>query len=218
MPRTNIDYTKIVLYKIYCNDKNITKCYVGQTSNFKNRKNAHKKVCNDNKDKKYCSYLYIFIRENGGWDNWNMVPIEEYPCTNSIQSKIREQYWKDTLQAELNTNKCYAGVDTLCSDTKTYIKKYVEANKEELQQKSKEYRENNKDVLSEKKKMFRKENNEYMKMKDKENYEKHKEKRKEGNSKIDNCVCGSTFKHSNFQNHKKSKKHLNYLNLLNIEK
>ena len=50
--------------------------------------------------------------------------------------------------------------------------------------------------------MFRKENNEYMKMKDKENYEKHKEKRKEVSSKIDNCVCGSTFKHSNFQNHK----------------
>jgi hypothetical protein len=218
MPRTNIDYSKTIIYKICCYDRDITECYIGQTSNFKNRKNAHKKVCNNVKSKRHNDYLYKFIRDNGGWDNWDMVPIEEYPCSNSVQSRIREQHWKDTLNAELNINRCYAGVDISSHDAKAYIKKYIEVNKQELEEKSKEYREKNKVIISEKRKISRTNNIEHMRLKDKENYERYKEKIKERGKLIINCICGSVFKNSNFQNHKKSKKHINYLNLLNIEK
>jgi len=217
MPRQNLDFSKTIIYKICCNDSNISQCYVGQTTNFKNRKNAHKKVCNNINGKRYNTFLYNFIRENGGWDNWNMVPIEIYPCENSIQSKIREQYWKEELNAELNKNKCYAGVDNFDCDKKTYIKLYQEANKEELSEKHKIYGELNKQSISEKKKNYRKTNNEYMCLKDKENYEKNKDKIKMRNNQICNCDCGSFFKNSNFQNHKKSKKHIKYIDTLNIE-
>ena len=45
------------------------------------------------------------MRENGGWENWTMVPLEEYPCENSIQSRIRERYWEDTLKADMNMSR-----------------------------------------------------------------------------------------------------------------
>ena len=152
MPRCNVDYSKIIIYKLCCNDTNISQCYVGQTTNFKNRKNAHKKVCNNINGKRYDTYLYQFIRDNGGWNNWDMIPIEIYPCENSIQSKIREQYWKDNLKAELNINKCYSGVNDFNCDKATYHKLYIEANKDEIIEKHKIYRENNKELISEKKK------------------------------------------------------------------
>ena len=218
MPRCNIDYSKTLIYKLCCNDTNILQCYVGQTTNFKNRKNAHKKICNNINGKKYNTYLYKFIRDNGRWNNWNMIPIEIYPCENHIQSKIREQYWKDSLKAELNINKCYSGVNDFNCDIAKYHKLYTEANKDELIEKHKIYRENNKESISEKKKKYREENNEYMHKKDKENYEKHKDKIKERYNKICNCDCGSIFKYSNFTNHKKSQKHIKYINSLNIEK
>jgi hypothetical protein len=34
MPKTNIDYSNSIVYKIVCNDLNILFCYVGSTTNF----------------------------------------------------------------------------------------------------------------------------------------------------------------------------------------
>ena len=41
---TNIDYGKVVIYKIVCKDLNIDMCYVGHTTNFLIRKASHKKI------------------------------------------------------------------------------------------------------------------------------------------------------------------------------
>jgi hypothetical protein len=38
MPKTIIDYSKCVMYKIVCNDLEITDIYVGHTTNFTRRK------------------------------------------------------------------------------------------------------------------------------------------------------------------------------------
>ena len=73
MPKTNRDYSKIVIYKIVCNDLNITDCYVGHTTEFTKRKWSHKGDCNNDKSKSYNSLIYTFIRNNGGWNNWTML-------------------------------------------------------------------------------------------------------------------------------------------------
>ena len=36
------DYSKTIIYKICCNDENITECYIGHTTEFNNRKYKHK--------------------------------------------------------------------------------------------------------------------------------------------------------------------------------
>jgi hypothetical protein len=68
----NIDYSKTIIYKISLNGDPI---YVGSTTNFIKRKNTHKcKSVNDP------AQLYKVIREHGGFDKFEMIPIEEFHC------------------------------------------------------------------------------------------------------------------------------------------
>ena len=47
MPKVEIDYSNTIIYKITCNDSNVTDKYVGHTTNFVQRKHAHKHNCSD---------------------------------------------------------------------------------------------------------------------------------------------------------------------------
>ena len=105
MPKHNCDYSKTLIYKIVCNDLNITDCYIGSTTEFTKRKNCHKTVCNNTNNLKYNFYVYQFIRENGGWNNWPMIEIEKYPCNDSNEAKARERYWYEQLDPSLNKQK-----------------------------------------------------------------------------------------------------------------
>ena len=134
MPRLPIDYSKTIIYKLCCNDVNIKDIYVGHTTDISSRKRHHKNSCINEKDKEYNRYKYQFIRANGGWDNWSLVPVEEYPCDNINQAKIRERYWIETLQSELNKN----------IPLRT-TKEYYDNNKEKIIEHNKEWRDNNKE-------------------------------------------------------------------------
>jgi len=104
MPRTAIDYSKNVIYKIICNDLTIEDLYVGSTTQFTLRKNKHKSLCNGGAKSSEVK-VYKKIRDCGGWDNWSMVQIEEYPCSNGNEARARERYWYEQLNAKLNVQK-----------------------------------------------------------------------------------------------------------------
>ena len=84
MPKVEIDYTQTTIYKICCKDTLITDIYVGHTTNFTKRKNQHKTSCSNENDKKYKQYVYEFIRQNGGWENWTMLQIENIKLETEI--------------------------------------------------------------------------------------------------------------------------------------
>ena len=105
MPKVNVDYSKTIIYKLVCNDLNITECYVGSTTNFTKRKNMHKSICNNPRDKKHNRKNYCFIRNNGGWSNWQMIEIEKHPCNDKNEATKRERYYYESLNASLNSNK-----------------------------------------------------------------------------------------------------------------
>ena len=69
MPRTPIDYSKTIIYKLVCNDVDVTELYVGSTTNFRNRKNEHNNKCHNTNSVKYNYKIYQFIRANGGFLN-----------------------------------------------------------------------------------------------------------------------------------------------------
>jgi hypothetical protein len=100
MPKDNIDYSKTIIYKITCKDKNINDIYVGHTTNFVKRKCLHKYACTnlDNKLK-----IYHIIRQNGGWDNWDMTEIAMYNCKNKTEARLKEQQHYEDLNANLNS-------------------------------------------------------------------------------------------------------------------
>jgi len=103
MPRLPIDYSKNIIYKLVCKDVTIKECYVGHTTDFKSRKQAHNISSNDNTKRKNNTYVYEFIRENGGWDNWDMVEIEKYPCKDSFEADSKKRYYIELYYATLNS-------------------------------------------------------------------------------------------------------------------
>jgi hypothetical protein len=105
MPRFPIDYTKGVIYKIVCKDPLVTEKYVGSTTDLTRRRSEHKSACNNPKNKDYNYFVYRFVRDHGGFGNWQVVPVENVVgCLNGDMLRARERFWFESLHAELN--KC----------------------------------------------------------------------------------------------------------------
>ena len=166
------DYTKSVIYRIVCKDTNITDCYVGSTTNFNNRKSQHKDNCNNPNRGGYNFKVYQFIRENGGWKNWDMIMVEKYPCNDKLELHKKEREVFETLKATLNseipsrTNKEYT------EDNKEKIKQYQLDNKETIKEYGKQYRLDNKEKI----KQYQVDNKEHIAEKTKQYYENNKER------------------------------------------
>lgn len=158
MPRVATDYSKTVIYCFVCQDKTITCSYVGSTTDIVKRKCCHKSRCHNQTDKRYNYSLYQTIRDNGGWTNWTIMPLEEFACENSTQQKIREQYWIDKLNPVLNCIKA----NRTDEEVVIYHQQYRDTHKEEIKERDMKYREAHKEELKLKKKKY---------------YEAHKEER-----------------------------------------
>ena len=176
------DWSKMVIYKICCNDLNITDIYIGHTCNLVKRRNKHNNCCNNENGKYYNLKVYQCIRENGGWDNWSVIEIDKCPCLDFEEASKIERYYIETLNATLNM--------VIPSRTK---KEWYENNKEILIEKAKDYRKNIKDIINERTKQY------YYANKDKI-LETHKEKT--------TCECGCIITNGALIKHKKSQKHI----------
>jgi len=78
--------------------KHSNNSYIGSTTDFDKRKSHHKDAYNKEKTYK----LYQFIRENGGWDNFDMVKICD--CEEDERLKM-EQYHMDFVKPTLNCKR-----------------------------------------------------------------------------------------------------------------
>jgi hypothetical protein len=149
------------MYKISCNDPSIQDIYVGHTTDFVIRKNGHKSKCLNENSPRHNVKLYKTIRDNGGWDNWSMLPIEEYPCENTIQARIRENQLIKELNSTLNCNIPTRDYKQYYEDTRDLFleksKTYRDNNKEKVAEYQKQYRQKNKEELSKKKLIWQKE-------------------------------------------------------------
>jgi hypothetical protein len=103
MPKIEIDYSNTIFYKITCNDKTITDVYVGHTTNFVQRKHAHKQNCKNKNSANHKCKLYKVMRHNGGWENWNMEIINFLNCANLYEARKKEQEYFIELNATLNS-------------------------------------------------------------------------------------------------------------------
>jgi hypothetical protein len=103
MPKVEIDYSNTIFYKIFCKDSTIKELYVGLTTNFVQRRHAHKQSCKNKKATNYNCKLYNAIRNAGGWDNWQMEIIAFHNCEDSHEAHKKEQEYFETLGATLNS-------------------------------------------------------------------------------------------------------------------
>jgi hypothetical protein len=103
MLKTSLDYSNTIIYKITCNDNSITDVYVGHTTNFVQRKHAHKNTCINEHSPSYKCKLYEVIRTNGGWNNWKMEIVDFFNCKDLCEAKQKEQEYFVSLHATLNS-------------------------------------------------------------------------------------------------------------------
>jgi hypothetical protein len=197
------DYSKTIIYKLICNDENITDFYIGHTTDYLQRKNNHKSHCNNIKSKKHNLKVYKFIRENGNWNNWNMIKFEDYPCNDEKEAKQREDYWVEELKSTLNSIRPSRTKKEYREQNANKIKEYREQNAN----KNKEYREQNAEKIKEKSKEYYEQNAEKIKEIRKEYYKQNAEKIKE---KI-LCECGCKSTKGDLKKHQKSAKHINLM-------
>ena len=202
MPKTNINYTNTSIYKLCCKDLNITELYIGHTTDMRRRKYQHKSNCNNEKSKRYNLNVYQFIRNNGGWDNWDLIEIERFEAIDGNDAKKKERYYIETLKATLN----------MYIPTQTH-NEYYEKNKEILNEKHKEYIKNNFEIIKEYQKEWREEKKESILEYHKNYYAKNKEIINEKNKEKITCECCSLIRKSDLARHKQSKKHFNLIHL-----
>lgn len=211
MPRKNINYDNTYFYKLCCKDLNIKKIYIGHTTNWDNRKNQHKKSCINPNSKEYNQYKYKFIRDNGNWNNWEMILIEKRKCNDKLDAEKIERQYIETFHAELNKNiptklKMLGKVE--------YYKQYWEENENKIKEYKKEYNKENENKIKEYKKEYYKENENKLKEQHKHYYEINKEKFNEKHI----CDCGGIYTYTHKARHEKSLKHQNYIKSTEFDK
>ena len=243
MPRIEINYQKSIIYKIE-HLENPELLYVGSTTDFIKRKHTHKSRCTNENNNNYNTKLYQMISDNGGWIQFKIIVIKEYPCNSKIELLIEEDRQMKLLKSNMNSMKSYLtdeeriikkkesdkeyyqlNKEYLIEQKKEYNqlnkehiqeykKEYQQLNKDHIQEKQKEYFQLNKEHLLEKQKEYNQLNKEHIQEKQKEYNQLNKEHRKEYLLKTFICDCGCEIKFSNKHNHIKSAKHINKLKLI----
>ena len=128
-----VDYSKTFIYKLCCRDPTITDIYIGHSTDFKQRNQAHKNHCNNINSNSYNEYKYRFIRENGGYQNWIMIKLYDYPCNSKREAEAEETKTMIELGATLNSMKPFITEE----EKKEYDKEYYNDNKTEINEKAK---------------------------------------------------------------------------------
>ena len=145
MPKLPTDYSKTIIYKLVNKeDYDNVNIYIGSTTDFIRRKNKHKSDCNCVTSKSYNQKNYQYIRGNGGWEEWNMIEVEKFPCNDKREAEAREEYWRCHFNSQLNIRRAYTTVEQKKQYGIEYYKEYYEKNKSKILEHQKKYINNKK--------------------------------------------------------------------------
>jgi len=187
------DFTRGLIYTIRTGDS----VYVGSTTNFTRRKCHHKSRLYNENDSQYNLKVYKRIRENDY--EWSMKPYKEYPCESKLQLEIEEEQIRRKLNADLNSQSCELNIEPGLSKLEYDKQRYLN-NKDKVKGNRKQYYTDNKDKVLEIQKQYRIDNKEKIS-------EKFKQKV--------TCDCGCIVTRYNLTRHKKTKKHLDCMEIIN---
>ena len=182
-----LDYSKTYIYKLCCKDVSITDVYVGSTINFAQRKRMHRSCCTNEAGKQYDRNPYSFIREHGGWSNWDMVLVDTVNVADKLEAHKAERGYIESLSATLNKQ---TPASTRSETGRKYYEShkdnaraYRAANKEKIKDNARAYRAANKEKNQEYQKQYRlnhqEENRKYLEEYRKANKGKLREQRAE---------------------------------------
>jgi len=128
MGRTQ-DFTNSVIYHIRdIESKEVV--YVGSTTKFLQRKSKHKYDYNHEERKQFTYPIYCHIRDNGGFNCFEVIPIKSLKLENKTQLLIAEQEEMDKHQNLANRQKAHTTIEERNEHHKKYDKLYYLEHKE----------------------------------------------------------------------------------------
>mgnify|MGYP003660245864 CR=1 FL=1 len=171
------------IYKIISQHTN--KCYVGSTTlkYLSSRLVQHRYNYEKNS-----GTTSKYILELGDYE---IVLLESCPCNSKDELHVRERHYMDILDC-VNKNKSRT--------------------KEEMKQYHSQYRLDNKDKIAIQKKNYKKLHKEAIAIQRKNYRDLNKDKIAEKNKIKITCDCGAEVRKSHILRHKKTKKHINFIN------
>jgi len=181
----SINIDKIyIMYKIQPLNHELNFSYIGHTSVFNKRKNKHQKNTTNTKDlKHYHLKVYQTIRDNGGWDAWEMIEIEKYKCSTKLEARIREQQLMVEHNTTLNTCKSFITEEERKKKKQEITNKYKAEHVELIKEQQQQYKQDHKDIIKEQMRVYRQEHKAEIYEKKKEYKKLHAEKFKENAKK-----------------------------------
>jgi hypothetical protein len=128
------------IYEIKSIDKSINGTYIGSSWNIEFRRNSHYHSYNNSNSKDYVYPLYKYIRENGGWDNFEMTVIDSGEVETKLELECAEQFYIDMA----------GGVENLLNhrDPIINIEKRKQKQYENKQKNKKRYADNTREKLN----------------------------------------------------------------------
>ena len=202
-------------YKLVCNDLNVKHTYVGSTVNFTRRKSAHK--CDSIKPTKIHQKIYSCMAENGGFDNWQMVLLEQRFFETKLEAHRHERWFFEQLNSKFAMNTKYPQRDKAeyrldnKENIAAYKKDYNEANKDAIAAQKKDYNEANKAAIDAYKIDYRETNKDAIAAQKKDYNEANKDAIAARCKVKFNCSCGGRYTRHGLQQHMKTNKHTAYI-------
>ena len=83
-----------------------------------------KSICNNQNLKDYYYPVYQFIRDNGGFQNWDIIVIERVEYNHKYELKARERFHLEELKATLNKQTPNKTRGEWFIDNKEHVKEY----------------------------------------------------------------------------------------------
>jgi len=183
------DYSNTVIYKLRSNNPLIKDFYIGHSKDFPARKRNHKSDCNNEKCDEYNSDLYVFIRENGGYDDWHFEILETANLEDGKAAAALERYWIEKLKPTLNKNLPAQTPKEKAEYKRVYNRIRHKKNMEDPEYRKKMYKTSKK------------------RREDPELKKKDEAKKKEKMT----CICGVIHSRNGKSEHLKSLKHKEYV-------
>ena len=87
------------MYVISCKDSRVKERYLGYTTNWEKCVEYRSEAYDNGSNAK--SKLYTFVREHGGWNNWDMTIIGTYDSRE--EAEIAKMGLLEDHQFDLNT-------------------------------------------------------------------------------------------------------------------
>tara|TARA_R110000824_G_scaffold61129_3_gene162891 strand:- start:649 stop:1293 length:645 start_codon:yes stop_codon:yes gene_type:complete len=188
------------VYKLEHRTRTDTPVYIGSTKCLGSRWANHQYSCNNDKQTKYNYYVYEFIRDYGGIDNWKITQLVQciYKTTKELV-EIERTYIDKYLGEGIKLLNKVIPLRTLEEYNKYYKDKQKEVNIQS--------RLRNRDKHNQKRKEYYHKNKEKIILKNIEYYNKNKDKVNNNRSSKITCLCGDVIALRQKNSHLTTAKH-----------